>query len=69
MASKMYRSRSNKWFAGVCGGFANYFNIDPKYVRLVCAALILLYGSGLLVYIILAIYGHFTMLNMFFCGG
>ena len=69
MASKMYRSRSNKWFAGVCGGFANYFNIDPKYVRLVCAALILLYGSGLLVYIILAIYGYFTMLNMFFCGG
>lgn len=56
MASKMYRSRSNKWFAGVCGGFANYFNIDPKYVRLVCAALILLYGSGLLVYIILAIF-------------
>lgn len=52
MASKMYRSRSNKWFAGVCGGVANYFNIDPKFVRLVCAALILLYGSGLLVYII-----------------
>ena len=35
MASKMYRSRSNKWFAGVCGGVANYFNIDPKFVRLV----------------------------------
>ena len=31
MASKMYRSRSNKWFAGVCGGVANYFNIDPKF--------------------------------------
>ena len=56
MASKMYRSRSNKWFACVCGGVANYFNIDPKFVRLVCAALILLYGSGLLVYIILAIF-------------
>ena len=56
MGSKMYRSRSNKWFAGVCGGVAKYFNIDPKFVRLVCAALILLYGSGLLVYIILAIF-------------
>ena len=40
----------------VCGGIAQYFNIDSKFVRLICAALILIYGSGLLVYIILAIF-------------
>ena len=55
MANKMYRSKSDKKIAGVCGGIAQYFNIDSKFVRLICAALILIYGSGLLVYIILAI--------------
>lgn len=56
MARKIYRSRSDKRIAGVCGGIARYFNIDSKFVRLMCAALILVYGSGLLVYIILAIF-------------
>lgn len=56
MANKMYRSKSDKKIAGVCGGIAQYFNIDSKFVRLICAALILIYGSGLLVYIILAIF-------------
>ena len=56
MANKMYRSKSDKKIAGVCGGIAQYFNIDSKFVRLICAALILIYGSELLVYIILAIF-------------
>ena len=56
MANKMYRSKSDKKIAGVCGDIAQYFNIDSKFVRLICAALILIYGSGLLVYIILAIF-------------
>lgn len=56
MANRLYRSRENKWVAGVCGGIAEYFHIDPKFIRLLCAALTLAYGSGLLVYIILAIF-------------
>lgn len=56
MANKLYRSRKNKWFAGVCGGIAEYSGLSPKIVRLICALLILPYGSGLIVYIILAIF-------------
>ena len=33
-----------------------YFDVDPQMVRLLCVALILAYGSGLLVYIIFAIF-------------
>ena len=33
-AKKLYRSRSDRKIAGVCGGIAQYFNIDPTLVRL-----------------------------------
>jgi len=33
-AKRLYRSRSNRWLAGVCGGIAEYFNIDPIIIRL-----------------------------------
>jgi len=38
--------------AGVCGGLAQYFGIDPTIIRLVVVALTLAWGSGLLAYII-----------------
>jgi len=41
--------------AGVCGGLAQYFNIDPVLVRLAFVALTLATGAFLLVYIALAI--------------
>ena len=56
MANKLRRSRDNRWFAGVCGGLAEYFGVSPKIVRIICALLIMVYGSGLMVYIILAIF-------------
>lgn len=56
MAHKLYRSRDNRWVAGVCGGIAEYSGLSPKLMRLICALLILPYGSGLIVYIILAIF-------------
>ena len=40
---------------GVCGGIAEYFNIDPSIVRLVWAALVIMGGTGILLYIIAAI--------------
>ncbi len=52
---KLYKSNANKMVAGVCGGIAEYFNIDPTLVRLGFVAISFLFGSGLLVYIIAAI--------------
>ena len=49
MGKKLYRIRQGKIIAGVCGGIAKYFDIDSKIVRLLCAALVAAYGSGLLV--------------------
>ena len=31
---KLYRSTSNRMIAGVCGGIAEYFNVDPTIIRL-----------------------------------
>lgn len=40
---------------GVCGGIAEYFNIDPTIVRLLWILLVLCAGTGILAYIIAAI--------------
>lgn len=34
MHKKLYRSNSDKMIAGVCGGIADYFDVDPTIVRL-----------------------------------
>lgn len=54
-AKRLYRSRSNQQIAGVCGGLAEYFNIDPTLVRLLFVAFALMGGPGLIVYIAMAI--------------
>lgn len=56
MANKLYRSRDNRWIAGVCGGLAEFFGLSPKIVRIICALLIMVYGSGMIIYIILALF-------------
>ena len=54
MSKKLYRSRADKKIAGVCGGLAEYFNIDPVIVRIGFVILLLPGGfPGLLPYIIL----------------
>lgn len=50
---KLYRSRIDRVFGGVCGGLADYFGIDVSLVRLAFVLLFLLGGHGLLAYIIL----------------
>ena len=52
---KLYRVEKGAMLAGVCGGIAEYFNLDPSIVRLVCAALICAGGVGLPLYIVAAI--------------
>ncbi|MDL2254426.1 PspC domain-containing protein [Ruminococcaceae bacterium OttesenSCG-928-I18] len=49
---RLYRSRSNRWLTGVCGGVAEYFNMDPTVVRVIFVLLACFLGSGLLAYII-----------------
>ena len=51
---RLYRSRENRMICGVCGGIADYFNVDPTLIRL---GLVLLActGSGILAYFIAAI--------------
>lgn len=51
---KLYRSRSNRMICGVCGGIAEYFNLDPSIVRL----LFVLFGctgTGIVAYVVAAI--------------
>lgn len=40
---------------GVCGGIAEYFNMDPSIVRIIAALICIMAGSGLLIYIVMAI--------------
>ena len=52
MAKRLYRSRKNCWIAGICGGIAEYFDIDPILVRIIAVLTIFLNGLGLIAYII-----------------
>jgi len=49
---RLYRSRKNRMLGGVCGGIAEYFEIDPVIVRLIAVALFFVGGSAVLAYII-----------------
>ena len=49
---RLYRSQTNKVLAGICGGFAEYLNLDPVVVRVLWIFLTLFGGSGILLYII-----------------
>lgn len=55
MKKKLYRSEKDKKIAGVCGGLAEYFDIDPTLVRLAWIFLVFCVGTGILAYIIAAI--------------
>lgn len=49
---RLYRSTKDKIIAGLCGGIANYFNIDPVIIRLIMVVLFFISGWGILAYII-----------------
>jgi phage shock protein PspC (stress-responsive transcriptional regulator) len=48
---RLTRSRDDRVIAGVCGGFARYFNVDPVFVRIGAVALAFVGGAGLLLYL------------------
>ncbi len=49
---RLYRSKTDKVIAGVCGGVGEYFGIDPVIVRIIWAALIFGYGFGFFAYLL-----------------
>ena len=55
MEKRLYRNRSERMIWGVCGGLANYFDMDPTIVRIIFVLLALANGVGIVVYIIMAI--------------
>ena len=55
MEKKLYRSNTDKKLCGVCGGFAEYFGMDPTVVRLIWALITIAGGAGILAYIICAL--------------
>lgn len=48
---KLYKSETNKKIAGVCGGVADYFEIDPTIVRVIWFVVTWFYGIGVILYI------------------
>lgn len=55
MKKRLYKSSTDKKVCGVCGGIANYFDVDPIVIRLIWVIFTLVGGSGLIAYIIAAI--------------
>jgi len=52
MKKKLYRSEKDSMIAGVCGGIAEYFDVDPTLIRLLTVIFVLLGGAGVVAYII-----------------
>ena len=55
MNKRLYKSNDNKMVSGVCGGIAEYFEIDSTLVRLGWVIFCAMGGSGFLAYMIAAI--------------
>lgn len=55
MKKKLYRSKTDKKLAGVCGGIAEYFDIDATIIRLAVVFSTIFLGMSIWVYIIAAL--------------
>ena len=52
---KLYKSENNV-LTGVCGGIAEYFDVDPTLIRLAWVVFCAAGGSGILAYILCALF-------------
>ena len=50
---KLCRSTKDRWLAGICGGIAEYFALDPTIIRVLFVLFSVFAGGGILAYIIL----------------
>jgi phage shock protein PspC (stress-responsive transcriptional regulator) len=55
MSKRLYRSKTDRKIAGVCGGLAQYFDIDPTIIRVIAVVSIFFTGAGIIAYIVLAL--------------
>ena len=55
MQKKLYKKEEGKMLCGVCGGIADYFNLDPTVVRVAWALVSCFGGAGVIAYIAAAI--------------
>lgn len=54
MQKKLYKSHTDRKICGVCGGIAEYINLDPTVVRLLWI-IFACFGAGIIAYIVAAI--------------
>ena len=50
---KLWRSRKERKIAGICGGLAQYFSVDPVWIRLIFVLFFLAAGTAGIVYLIM----------------
>lgn len=55
MKKRLYKIEEGKKICGVCGGIAEYFDLDPTIIRLVWIILIFCAGTGILAYFVAAL--------------
>lgn len=51
---KLHKSNKDKKIFGVCGGIAEYFDVDPTIIRIIWGILAFIYGTGIILYFICA---------------
>jgi phage shock protein C len=49
---RLYKSRKNRVVAGICGGIAEYFNVDPVLIRVIAVLFFFTGGAALIAYIV-----------------
>lgn len=55
MKKKLYKSLKDRKIAGVCGGIAEYFDIDSNVIRILWVIFASAFGTGILPYIVYAL--------------
>lgn len=55
MNKKLYRSNTDKKICGVCGGLAEFFEIDTTIIRLLWILTVCVFGTGILAYFLAAL--------------
>lgn len=48
---RLYRTRDDRIIAGVCGGLAKYFNVDPTWIRILFVVLLIFFLATLVIYL------------------
>ena len=52
---KLRKSKTDRKICGVCGGIAEYFGIDPIWIRLLWARMVFVFGTGVVLYFVFAL--------------